>query len=252
MEHKLVLDTVIKMVVSGNALSVMGNHEFNALAFHTDHQGQYLRPRTRKNTSQHQAFLNEFEDDEESKQRALDFFYELPLWLELDGLRVIHACWDETHIAAMRRIAPDGRITPEMLVDASTEGTIEYNAIETLLKGVEIELPEGISFLDKDNHPRSAVRVQWWNETAISLGDMALPFGVDIGEAAQLPVPNEIPRYGESEVPCFIGHYWLHGVPAPLSPNVACLDYSVAKQGKLVAYRWSGERTLTEDNYIYN
>lgn len=31
------------------------------------------------------------------------------------------------------------------------------------------------------------------------------------------------------------------GVPEPLAPNIACLDYSVAKPGgKLVAYRWSG------------
>ena len=250
-EHKLVLDTVMKMVTAGHALAVMGNHEFNALAYHTQHEGRYLRAHTEKNTHQHQAFLNEFENDPESKQRVLEFFYDLPLWLELDGLRVIHACWDEEHIATLRHVSPDLRISPDLLIRASTEGTIEYQAIETLLKGVEIELPNGVTFPDKDKHPRSAIRVQWWNQQATCLGDMALPFDVDIGAAAEEPVPTDIPRYDDSERPCFIGHYWLHGTPAPLSPNVACLDYSVAKNGKLVAYRWSGESILTKVHFTH-
>ena len=38
----------------------------------------------------------------------------------------------------------------------------------------------------------------------------------------------------------------------PLAPNIACLDYSVAKLGgKLVAYRWDGEQTLSRDKFIW-
>jgi hypothetical protein len=36
-----------------------------------------------------------------------------------------------------------------------------------------------------------------------------------------------------------------------MAPNVACLDYSVAKGGKLVGYRWSGEQDLKENNFVY-
>ena len=37
--------------------------------------------------------------------------------------------------------------------------------------------------------------------------------------------------------PVFIGHYWLTGEkPELLAPNVACLDWSVAKGGFLCAY----------------
>jgi len=46
--------------------------------------------------------------------------------------------------------------------------------------------------------------------------------------------------------PVFVGHYWLTGTPELLSNKVACVDYSVAKGGKLVAYRWDGEPTLDE------
>jgi hypothetical protein len=42
------------------------------------------------------------------------------------------------------------------------------------------------------------------------------------------------------------GHYWLKGQPCITAPNAACLDFSVANEGYLTAYRWSGERELTE------
>jgi hypothetical protein len=43
----------------------------------------------------------------------------------------------------------------------------------------------------------------------------------------------------------------MEGVPAPLAENIACLDYSVAKPGgKLVAYRWNGERRLLHEAFV--
>ena len=241
----------MSMVDNGHALAVMGNHEFNALAFHTEHKGEPLRPHNPKNIKQHQAFLNEFGDKPEEKQRLLDFFLELPLWLELDGLRVVHACWDDRHIAWTKANTHNQQLTEQLLIDASTKGTEAYDAIETLLKGVEVELPEGISFHDKDGNERDAVRIQWWNSQAAKLGEVALPYGVDIGKAADTAIPQGVPKYTPDQRPCFIGHYWLKGNPEPLADNVACLDYSVAKGGKLAAYRWSGERVLSVDNFAY-
>ena len=97
-QQKQVLTIVMDMIRHENALAVMGNHEFNALAYHTKHEGHFLRPHTTKNKKQHQAFLNEFPDNSEEKSIVLDFFFSLPLWLEIDGLRVVHACWDHDHI----------------------------------------------------------------------------------------------------------------------------------------------------------
>jgi len=36
----------------------------------------------------------------------------------------------------------------------------------------------------------------------------------------------------------FFGHYWLEGKPANPYSNSICLDYSVAKEGHLVGYRF--------------
>jgi hypothetical protein len=51
-----VLEIVEGMLRVGTAQIVMGNHEFNALCYHTpDGKGGYLRPRTKKNCAQHAA-----------------------------------------------------------------------------------------------------------------------------------------------------------------------------------------------------
>jgi hypothetical protein len=250
-QQKQVLTIVMDMIRHENALAVMGNHEFNALAYHTKHEGHFLRPHTTKNKKQHQAFLNEFPDNSEEKSIVLDFFFSLPLWLEIDGLRVVHACWDHDHIQTMGSLCPSHCLDRSVLIEASTKGTKAFKAIEVILKGFECELPAGISFYDKDGNPRTAVRVQWWKQDASKLADVVLPIGLDIGDAAEGLIPINVPRYSASQPPCFIGHYWLKGEPSPLAPNVACLDYSVAKQGKLVAYRWDGEQTLDQSKFTY-
>ena len=39
---------------------------------------------------------------------------------------------------------------------------------------------------------------------------------------------------------------------APLAANIACVDYSVAKPGgKLVAYQWAREQTLSADQFVW-
>ncbi|MGB0733132.1 MAG: serine/threonine protein phosphatase, partial [Pontibacterium sp.] len=41
------------------------------------------------------------------------------------------------------------------------------------------------------------------------------------------------------------------GDPAPLTDNIACIDYSAVKYGKLVAYRYEGEAVLKGDNFVW-
>jgi len=47
----------------------------------------------------------------------------------------------------------------------------------------------------------------------------------------------------------FFGHYWMTGTPKLQTPTAACVDYSAAKDGPLVAYRWDGEPTLDTANF---
>ena len=254
--QKRVLDIVMPMVKAGIARAVMGNHEFNALAFHTkdpNNLSAWLRKRDDKNISQHIAFLNAYSSPKlkNELEEVLDFFRSLPLWLELDGIRVIHACWHDEIIQSIRaKLNDDNTMTNEFFVAANTKDTIEHHAIENLLKGVEFKLADGISFFDKDGHERHEVRTRWWLNDAKDLGELA--FGRYEKDITDLPVnTNDLVGYPDNAPPVFIGHYWLKGTPTPLADNIACLDYSVAKHGKLVAYRWSGEQTLSTENFSY-
>lgn len=62
---------------------------------------------------------------------------------------------------------------------------------------------------------------------------------------------DHLVEYSHTEPPVFLGHYWFDGTPQRLATNIVCLDYSVAKVGgKLVAYRWDGEQTLSQDKFV--
>jgi hypothetical protein len=253
LEQKRVLEVVMPMVQEDHALAVMGNHEFNALAFHTpDGEGGWLRSHTEKNIGQHQAFLNEYQDPEELES-VLHFFWSLPLWIELEGLRVIHACWDEQQLQMLETKHAGQRLTPELLRKANTKDCWEYDAIETLLKGRELRLPEGHEgFTDKYNIRRFDVRVAWWDSNATTYREAFMgPEEARKSIPAHLTNGDHLVSYEPKERPLFLGHYWLNGLPRPLTPNIACTDYSVAREGgKLVAYQWAGERELLDKNFI--
>ena len=256
--QRQVLQTVMAMCESGAARAIMGNHEFNALAYHTEHplgSDRWLRPRTAKNTRQHRAFLQEYSDTPDDLRNVLDWFMTLPLWLELpEGLRLVHACWHEPSMARLKSSLGDGNtLTPTLLIQASEAGSEAYEDVETLLKGRELKLPGDVAFTDKDGFERHHIRIKWWLNEAATYADLAMPpYVVERNPGLQgetLPEGIDI-GYGGDEVPVLFGHYWFEGIAAPEETNVACLDYSVPRaSGKLVAYRWYGERELLEENF---
>jgi hypothetical protein len=66
------------------------------------------------------------------------------------------------------------------------------------------------------------------------------------------PVIDAAAPYPAGAKPVFCGHYWLSAPrPTLLAGNVACLDYSVAKDGLLCAYRWDGEKKLTNEHFVW-
>ena len=64
----------------------------------------------KKNMNQHRAFLKEVGGDANLHRELVDWFLTLPLWLDFPDLRVVHACWDQPLVDALRREHPDGRI----------------------------------------------------------------------------------------------------------------------------------------------
>ena len=249
---------VRNMVEAGTALAVMGNHEFNALCFHTDdpHSSGYLRSHTQNHFKQHRATLEAFDGHSAEWQETLNWFRTLPIFLDLGGVRVVHACWDDGLLEVAGWLPNNHPVDTSFLVEASRKGSELYGAIETLLKGPEIPLPDG-AITDKDGVSRTKIRFRWWLEPSTrTYGEVAL--GYD-GEMLQWipdrPIPQEFhhlfPTYLSDQKPVFIGHYWMNGArPERVATNIACLDYSVAKGGPMVAYRWDGEAEIDNSKFV--
>ena len=243
------------MVEGGAALAILGNHEYNALAFwQQDPEGGYLRPHKPNNILQHIETIRAFRVPALFRgewQSYLEWFLTLPLALELPGLRVVHACWEPRQLTYLRQQLPDLRLTRDFLLRASRPGTPEFEAAEVVLKGREITLPDGLNFADKDGHVRRQMRVRWWQNPAAATYDGY--YLEDLPELRGQPVELTKlldPWYYQDETPVFFGHYWLRGTPQILQPHAVCLDYSVARGGELVGYRWHGEQTLTADHLV--
>ncbi len=247
------LDTVAivrRMRDAGSATALKGNHEFNAEAYWhpaPSGPGRHLRPREGNNVAQHEAFIDAVGLDSPLHRDLVEFFGTLPMWAEGDTWRAVHACWDP---ASMRALSPclDGaaRFTPGGFLAANVRGSVAYAAAETLCKGPEADLPDGVSYLDGGGHRRRRSRLRWWHGDSDLFRDNVVEPGLRDADGPlgdlRLPARDRIVPGGTK--PVFFGHYWMAGEPRLLSGDRACLDFSVAAGGVLCAYSHDGEPTL--------
>lgn len=248
------LEIVKAMVDSNNAIALMGNHEYNALCFHfQETEGGHLRKHLIKNIIQHYETLRQFQNRQKEYEDYLDWFKTLSLYFETDTFRVVHACWGYNYIHYLRQTLINDRLNDDLIYQSVKKGTALNEAVDQTLKGKEIEMPPGLFFFDKDGTRRTNIRIKWWEnpaemtyksisvETIESLPDLP----IDMNEQ----ISNEY--YKSDDKIVFFGHYWRKGEPVFYRNNICCLDYSVAKGGFLVAYRFNGENKLDSNNLVY-
>lgn len=252
-----VIKLVRRMQDNGAALVVMGNHEFNTLAYHIrkpNRKSAYLRPRNKKNRKQLSSTTKQLSKQE--MKSTLAWIRELPMYLDLPDLRVVHACWDPWAIGRIEKAQLKyGKWTNEFMYKATDRHKKLARAVEWTLKGKEQRFPKGKGLTDLDGFYRRRLRVRWflpaegktYAEYALvrenHLPEMKLPKKLD-----DLPCP-----YSADDKPVFIGHYGLRPNPEPklLAQNVACLDYGVARGDVLCAYCWDGEKSLNPDHLVW-
>ena len=246
-----VVQTVRAMIDPGNARSVMGNHEYNAIGYATRSRQEperFLREHSAKNRRQHAEFLRQVGEGSRLHQEMVEWFRTLPPTLDLGGIRVVHAWWHPPYVEQVAGAFPTGVMPEDFLHAAYQPHSPAWDAMEGLTKGREIELPPGFSFRDHTGVERHAVRTRWWHENPRSYRDVAL-----LPDTTALPDLELPPGYAGSPVegtPVFIGHYWMSGPQRLQTPRLACLDYSAARDGPLVAYRWDGEAELDPKNFV--
>ncbi len=256
---RLAVSIARRMVEAGEALIVMGNHEANALAYCHRAPGQPGREWLREHTPRHNRIIKEtleqYRDHPQEWEEALAWFLEIPLCLELDGLRVVHACWDPPLVDALRREYPDARIDADFLAASVVPGSQASRILDRLTRGIHLPLPEGVVIQSGDGFTRRSFRAHFWAREPQTWGDVIfqpdnLPGDLEAHELTA-EQRSRLCYYGPEQPPLFIGHYWCEGIPALPTSNIACLDYSAVKFGRLVAYRWSGEQRLDADHFVW-
>lgn len=251
---KETVNLVRNMVENGNAIALMGNHEYNAICYFTKEiEGNYLRQHSSYNTKQLRQTLDQFADFKKEYEEAIRWFKTLPLFYEADNFRAVHACWDNDTINYLKPLLQKGKLNDELLIASSVKGSLLNKAIDITLKGNELFIHGGFNFIDKDGKKRNVIRTRWWEDPSLSTYH-----NYSIEEYDSLPdIPIDLSKiknifyYSAEEKPVFFGHYWRKGIPELFRNNVCCLDYSVAKAGFLTAYRFDGETKLSNDKFVF-
>ncbi|OYU57351.1 MAG: phosphoesterase [Chitinophagaceae bacterium BSSC1] len=249
------LQIVKAMRDTNNARALMGNHEYNALCFHyPESSGGHLRKHKIKNIIQHYETLKQFQNRQSEYEEYINWFKSLPVFFETNEFRAVHACWDQDNIDYIKsQPLYDAKLTDEYIYESVSEGSRFNIAIEETLKGKEISMPPGLSFTDKDGELRKEIRIKWWEDPSkTSYKDISIePLDSLPDTSVDTSFLKNTNFYAEDKKPVFFGHYWLKGNPSINRNNICCLDYSVAKEGKLVAYRFDGEQVLSNEKLVY-
>lgn len=251
------LDIVKRMVDAGNGIALMGNHEYNAICFHMQSkEGGHLRPHLLKNVYQHLETIKQFHHTSEGQRRyedAIEWFKTLPLFYESDKFRAVHACWDVENISLLQtRLNSNNTLTDDLIYESINKENELYVAIEETLKGKEIPMPSGQTFADKDNHSTTEVRIKWWEDpVTTTYRDLSIPRLENLPHENVHPSLLRTMNYYSDPLPVFFGHYWLNGDISLHANNICCLDYSVARDGVLAAYRFDGEPVLEPEKFVF-
>ncbi|MBK6699255.1 MAG: metallophosphoesterase [Saprospiraceae bacterium] len=251
---KETLEIVRAMVDSDNAVALMGNHEYNALCFHfQETEGGHLRKHLIKNIIQHYETLRQFQNNQKEYEEYLEWFKTMPLYYETDKFRAVHACWDNKNIEFLKKTLVKDRLTDELIYQSVKKGTALNEAIDQTLKGKEMKMPLGLYVTDKDGTKRTEIRIKWWeNPSQMTYKSISVePIANLTDKAINISELKSLEYYPINDKKVFFGHYWLQGEPLLYKENICCLDYSVAKGGKLVAYRLDEENILDITKLIY-
>ncbi len=254
-EQQDAVETVRGMVAAGDALCIMGNHEYNAI------QHQLGLRELKGETDPHRKFLTKIGEGSSLYKEYLSWFRQLPLWLDLGEFAVVHACWDPHSMRILHDLGlgEDSRLSDGLHQlagqgkdkEGNAPDALAWRALEKILKGPELKM-EGGSFSDKDGTSRTEIRTRWYKSGFDNYHDLAFMTGPQLDNIPPLPLESGYEAM-PPEKPVFIGHYWQDKdeVQEPLSDRVVCVDYSAGADGPLAAYRWNtGDTALSRERFI--
>jgi hypothetical protein len=204
-----VVDLVQQLVESERAQCVLGNHDLNILLGDRKHDNHWFYGEEWSLDGSDQitpAVLA----DETTRQRVTDFFKTLPVALEREDLRVIHACWDQAAIEIARRADDVVTLHHQHAAEIAAEHQ-QKPGMDPVERGLEIQNRNPVRMLTSGPECRAAEpfwssgkqrwqeRVHWWREY-------------------------------QSHAFCVFGHYSAYRSEPRSSAAAFCADYAVAKR----------------------
>jgi hypothetical protein len=242
------------MVDNGNGLAILGNHELNALILNLkDKNGVPVIQSPRKGLLSVFKSHREFSLKEEEWQDYLTWMRNLPLFLELDNLRIVHACWSNEAINFLKENLTSGKLKRKVVKNLYKKPNDQISKyIWLITKGVYFTLPYDLRIRNNRGISPQSFRTRWWEDPRTKTFKQ-----VSFESKYEMPdytIPEQIlPEYyiyDSNEPPLFFGHYCRQNGPFIIQPNICCIDSCVANHKILTAYRWDGESVLTEDKIV--
>lgn len=253
-EQKRALEIVRAMVASGNAVAIMGNHEFNAICYATQAPGGgYVRTHDADHDHQHARFLAEFPFGSPEHREVIAWFKTLPVYRDFGNFRAVHACWDDESKDAIRPwLDRDNCLTGDAYTLYADENSTPYKTVQNLLMGPEQPMPDGVSYADPQGKIRTVARHLWWRPASLSVRErLHIPCPLSKQESEALESGARLRDvFMRAAMPTFVGHYGLPTADGEeLSDTVAVLDY----KGGVTAYRHeSSDTAVFRERFLFS
>jgi hypothetical protein len=226
-DSEKVLYLIQSMWESGKALAVVGNHEFRLVQ--NSVSGKNI-------PSELRVFL--------------PWLRKLPLFLDMDSFRVVHAAW---HFSSIKFLENQSIEDDNFVKKTLLKKNPYCLAVERILSGIKINIPKNLKLADRFGIVRSKGRLKWWLDLGgKSYADCFLsPMNPQIENRG--PKSKELSgteRYSTNEKPVFIGHYCLPPNVPKVYEQVVCLDGCVTCDKRLWGYRYRGEKVPEARNLV--
>jgi hypothetical protein len=253
-EIRKTIRMIRKMVENGNALAIIGNHEINSIVYYlNDKDGSPLVRSSQKNFLSLYKTINQFSGKIEEWDSHRKWMRELPLFIELDGIRIVHACWSDDAIAIIKQAELEGKSRKRIFRDAYKKPKSKIGkSVIRLTKGIDFKMPGDLKITNNKGVSPRSFRMRWWEnpigktfeeisfESKFTMPDYEIP----------LKILGKTEIYPDNAPIVFFGHYCRGKGPHIIKPNICCVDSCVTGTKTLTAYRWSGEKELIHENLI--
>ncbi len=243
-----------KMVENGNGLAIIGNHEINAITYYLkDKDGLPLIKSPGKNFLALYKTINQFSEFAEEWKSHRKWMSELPLFLDLGKIRIVHACWSETAIELIKIAESEGKSRNGIFRKMYKKPKFPLSkSVLTLTKGIDYKMPGDLKVINNKGVSPQSFRMRWWEDPeGKTFEEMSFDskFALPQYEIPKQIAPQNTP-YPEDAPMVFFGHYCRHEGPFIIKPNLCCVDSCVAGTRILTAYRWNGEKVLDLNNLV--